>query len=84
MFAPGDSKKEIRIQIINNNLIEPFKYFKLIIDKVSIENFNLVKNEQIIYIQDDDCKFLILFFFGAIYIFLKMVNQVQLPDQFLI
>lgn len=52
---PGDSLKEIEIPIIDNDLIEPFKFFKLIIDKATIDNYIVENIEQIIYIQDDDC-----------------------------
>ena len=56
LLRPGDTLKEIEILIIDNNLIEPFKFFKLIIDKASIDDYIIENIEQIIYIQDDDCK----------------------------
>jgi hypothetical protein len=56
VLNPGDTLKDIEVQLIDNNLVEPFKFFKLIIDKASIDDYIIENIEQIIYIQDDDCK----------------------------
>jgi hypothetical protein len=55
-------KHEIRINIINDNIIEPFEFFTLIVEPNSVnppEYFTLQK--KIVYIEDDDCMNIIFY-----------------------
>lgn len=57
---PEESSKEIRIDIIDDNIIEPIEFFTFLIDKVSFDSYQIQNNEKIIFIKDNDCKFKII------------------------
>jgi len=53
MFTLGSRSQEIKIDILEDNLIEPYEFFT--VEILESANFNLVRSQQVIYIADNDC-----------------------------
>lgn len=55
MFTLGSRSQQITIDIVDDNLIEPYEFFTVSI--VSSSLYNVVSKQKVIYIEDNDCKY---------------------------
>ncbi len=75
IFTLGSRSQEIKIDIIDDNLIEPYEFFT--VEIMESGNFNLTRPQQVIYIEDNDCKFIHKFL-----LFIKNLNIFKILSYF--